>query len=496
MLALTVLWGIMAWFYRTADVLPLPPGHIHGWRQSDCASLTRNFYEENLPLWEPRVHYAKEDLSGKAAGELPVLNYVTAKLMKITGFSWSTQRAVVLFFTWVAMMALFLWLRAEFNTNLLAALLPLLLFTSPIFVYYGCNYLPDVPAAACALCGLAADAYARKTDKRRYAVLAALFLALAALMKISAGAVWVALLAVLALRFWPLSGFRAAFKKWGPVLLLHALLLACTAAWYRYAHAYDYGRGSMIFLTKIRPYWETNPDDIAIVNKQIFEGWLPAYFNVWVWYVAAFAFLANFWLTRKNKALFVLNLLVPAAFFGFLLLMYQQLHYHDYIMVAPILAPVLVIGIFAGSLWQLIPWRVVKGAVWLLLAYFVVFNAYHARDEVVRRYFVETYDFVNYDLIDLRPKLREMGIPRTDLMIVVPDYAPNNSLVLVDQYGFSNFMGFNSSVESIEHYIGLGTKWLTVTDTTYLRESEFLHPFTVDTVLVYNEIHVFELPKR
>lgn len=497
MVALTVLWALMAWFYRSADVLPLPPGHIHGWRQSDCASLTRNFYEENLPIWQPRVHFAKDDGSGKAVGEFPILNYGTAKLMKITGFSWSAQRAVVLFFTWLALMGLFLWLRTEFgNRNgVLICILPLLIFTSPIFVYYGCNYLPDVPSAALALCALAADAGFRRTEKRRYAVWAALLIALAVLVKISAGVVWVALLALLALRFWPLSSLRMAIKKWGGLLALHVALAVCVWGWYHYAHQYDFGRKPMIFLTHIRPYWETNPNEFAIVNKQIFEVWLPDYFHLSVWYTAALAFLANLWLTRKNKALFALNVLVPFGFFAFLVLMYKQLYFHDYYLVIPILAPVMVIGIFVVSVWNVLESRILKGVLWAAVAGLLGFNAAHAQETIIRRYFETEYGFVNYDLLELQPKLRQMGIPRTDLMIIVPDASPNNSLLLADQYGYSNFMETNGSEADVERHVHMGAKWLAVTDTTYLH-NDFLRPFTTDTVTVYNEIHVFKLSAR
>ena len=492
---LSSVWAFMAWFYRSADVLSHPPGHIHAWRQSDCASLTRNFYEEDLPIWEPRVHYAKEDGSGKAAGEFPVLNYFTAKVMKITGYSWSAQRGILLAFSWLAMIGLFLWLRKEFAQSMLAWLLPLLLFTSPIFAYYACNYLPDVPSAALALCGLAADAYFRKDKKIGYGILAAFLLCLATLMKISSGVFWVAVLCLLLLQFWPFSGFRAAWRKNWPLLAVHMGLFLLTAGWYRYANHYDMDRSPMIFLTEMRPYWEVNAADVKVINHEIFDRWLNDYFELHVWYAAGIAFVLNFWLTRKNKFLFWLNIAVPLGFFAFLMLMYKQLYFHDYYLVIPIVTPVVVIGICVASLWENATSRLPQFLLFVGLAWFIADNAQHTRKVLVNRYFELQYnDFPSYDLLTLQPMLREKGVDRTELMTVLPDVSPNNSLVLVDQYGYTNFVGTNGSEEDIQRHIDMGVRWLTVTDTAYLR-NDFLRPFTGDTFMVYNQIHVFRLKR-
>lgn len=492
---LTVLWALMAWFYRSADVLPLPPGHIHGWRQADCASLTRNFYEENLPVWEPRVHYAKEDGSGKAVGEFPVLNYATAKIMKVTGFSWTAQRAVVLFCCWLAVTGLFLWLGEEFGAAWPALWISLLLFTSPIFVYYGCSYLPDVPSAALALWALWADARFRRTGNRTYGISSALLVCTAVLVKVSSGVVWVTLLCMLASRWFFAPDRKKAALKNLPVYLVHGVSAILVWQWYAYAHRYDFARKPMIFLTHIRPYWETHPDEFSIINRQIFDVWLPDYFHISVWITAAAAFLANLYLTRKNRDLFLLNLLVPLGFFAFLVLMYKQLYWHDYYLVIPVLAPVLVIGICVCSLWRLWPHKGARVAVGLFVLGLSVFNMRHAGETVVRRYFGTEYRFADYDLEELRPILRQKGVPRTDLMIVVPDISPNNSLVLADQYGYSNFMGTNDSIQDVERHIRLGAKWLTVTDTAYLHK-DFLKPFTHDTFTVYKGIHVFQLKEQ
>jgi len=490
--ALTVVWVAMALAYYSWEVLPLPPGHIHGWRQSDCVSLTRNFYEDDLPVWAPRVHYAKEDLSGRAVGEFPIVNYITAKLMKITGYSWTTQRAVVLFFGWLAILGMFLWLREEFAAELFAFLASLVLFTSPIFVYYSCNYLPDVPSVAFAAWALWADARYRRTDKLPWGLLAAALVCMSVLVKISGGVIWVALLFMLLLRFFSKEKFAEVLRKSWPMYVAHALVGLILAGWYMYAHDYDYGHKPMIFLTHIRPYWETNPAEFAIINSQIFDYWAPHYFHALVWWVAGFAFVLNFWLTWKNRYLFWLNLLVPLGFFAFLVLMYKQLYFHDYYLVVPMMGPAMVIGIFVGALWTRFPHKIFRGALLFLLLAFVGRNALFARAMMRFRYFDTTYNYVNYDLEKVQVKLREKGIPRTDLMIVLPDNSPNNTLVLVDQYGFTGFQGENETGESLRRYVDKGVKWLTITDTAYLHK-EHLKPFTRDTFLRYNDIHVFQL---
>src|SRR5687767_1524100 len=60
------------------------PGSIHQWRQTDCLSITKNYYEEGMNFFSPRIHYQGVE-GGKAVSECPILNYSVACLWKIFG---------------------------------------------------------------------------------------------------------------------------------------------------------------------------------------------------------------------------------------------------------------------------------------------------------------------------------------------------------------------------------------------------------------------------
>lgn len=70
---------IVYWLFNYQQILFLSPQSYHTWRQTDCLSMTLNYFNFNLPLLEPELHHFY-GIGGKNVGEFPILYYLAAQL--------------------------------------------------------------------------------------------------------------------------------------------------------------------------------------------------------------------------------------------------------------------------------------------------------------------------------------------------------------------------------------------------------------------------------
>src|SRR4051812_40000420 len=83
-LILLAILAALFFLYAYNKTLFYRPSSIHQWRQTDCLSITKNYYEEGLNFFQPKIHFQGVK-DGKAVSEFPVLNYTVAQLWKIFG---------------------------------------------------------------------------------------------------------------------------------------------------------------------------------------------------------------------------------------------------------------------------------------------------------------------------------------------------------------------------------------------------------------------------
>jgi hypothetical protein len=73
--------------FRYYHLLNSPPQSTHLWRQSDCASLALNYYQDGMHFFKPEIHnlHADGGTTGYATSENPYLYYLVASFYKIFG---------------------------------------------------------------------------------------------------------------------------------------------------------------------------------------------------------------------------------------------------------------------------------------------------------------------------------------------------------------------------------------------------------------------------
>jgi len=220
--------------------ITMPPSGAHLWRQTEGLSIARNYAQEDMNFFLPRIH-SRGNLTGIAGLEFPLMNYLTALSFKLVGYNDITPRLVALLFSSIAVIFCFLFFAEIMERKSSGALAALLLIVSPIFGYYSFLLLPDVPALAVLFLGLFLLEKTQTNPKFIYSAFIAL--TLAALIKISS----LIYLPYVCFRLWKNKQIRMV-----PILAA-TLALLTVGAWYYYARYLSHAYGNYEFVLSAKP---------------------------------------------------------------------------------------------------------------------------------------------------------------------------------------------------------------------------------------------------
>ena len=117
--------------YNYPAILQKKNGSIHQWRQSDCLSITQNYYKENLPFHTPKIHHMSDETGKRGvASEFPILYYVVGNIWKIMGQQEWIFRLVNVIIAFIGMFYLFKLFSEIFSLIIPSLFLSFFLFTS------------------------------------------------------------------------------------------------------------------------------------------------------------------------------------------------------------------------------------------------------------------------------------------------------------------------------------------------------------------------------
>src|SRR6266536_1704752 len=122
------------------------------WRQSDVATIARNFSEGGFRFAYPQIDWAG-DATGYVGTEFPILPFVAAICYKLAGIhEWIGRSQAVIFFA-VSLPCFFLLVREMFGST--AAVWATFLYDfAPLNIFAGRSFMPDVPSLSLAIIGL------------------------------------------------------------------------------------------------------------------------------------------------------------------------------------------------------------------------------------------------------------------------------------------------------------------------------------------------------
>ncbi len=308
---------LFAVIYTYPSVFLKRPQSVHHWRQSDCASLALNYYQDGMRFFQPQTHNLTSGgatSSYSAPSEIPIAYYSVAILYKIFGYHDYIFR---LFNTMIFFLGLFYLFKScllLFKDFFWAAATSLLFFTSPVLVFYGNNFLSDTPAFAFALIAwyFFFRFYQDKQPKDIY--ISMLFFLFAGANKVSALISLVAITALFAaelLRLFTLRSEAKVFPKPLQFVLPVLLVFGIIASWVFYAKGFNLEHNSVYFSTRIIPLWDLDSSQIQAVISNVKGLWLNQYFHRYTLIFIAAALLFSIVFAKKaNRFVFLTTLVL------------------------------------------------------------------------------------------------------------------------------------------------------------------------------------------
>ena len=507
-----LLFILVSFLYKLQISIKHPPSSIHQWRQADALSITKNYFEEGMHFFEPKIHF-QASIEGKAVGEFPIIYYVNAAIWKITGQNYVTVRLLNLSIVFLGLFFLFKLCDRFLNNLFYSLFIPLLIFSSPLFGYYSNNFLINLPAVCILFIGWFYLYKYKQENERKSILIASILFSLSVLLRptMMMGIVPIYLIVFLEMTG-VLKGNDLVKKKLNLFFLLLPIL--CLIGWILFSKDYNLKNGSIYFLLTIKPIWDT-PNKIEIW-KSFTEIVLPEFYHLGFLLLFFLMFLyIIFNIKKSNKYLIIILITLLIELIFFVLLWFQNLNVHDYYLLDfYLIIPVLFLTFFR-LLQNINPSvlnsKIVKTVLFIILVFSFCFGIaktrikYFGNNTFVSRNFLSErehsyWEWLKWDYETriessetVTPYLRKIGLKRTDLVLSIPDGSPNITLYFMDQKGYTLLYNDNKTKkEVIENAIANKVKYLIITDKVLAKDSS-ISDYTKNKIGEYKNVSVFKL---
>ncbi len=500
--------------YNYIHIFQLGPRSLHIWRQSDCLSITLNYYQHGMNFFEPEIHnlIADDNTSGKTIGEFPLLYYSVAGLWKLFGVHEWIFRFVGLLFVFWGLFSLFKTTNCFLKDTFWALWIPLILFTSPVFADYGVSFLTNVPAFSLVLVAFRYVQLYYEKNKISLLYFAMLFFALAGLLKTSSLISFFFLVVVFfGERIpWFNKGKVYLFKR-ATVLIPMFLVLFLVFAWYYYAEWFNGIHNGHYTFNHLWPIWELSKEKIHEYFVTIGKLTVHLVFNVYTLVLFLIMFLTILITPRKNIGFFYFgSIILLGGSLLYSLFWFQALNFHDYyyidLLFLLIFIPFSFLVFLKNNYEKFLHSIVVK----VIFAVILIFNVYYTSEMLELRYFPKegkAYSVIpaepillfrwidgnfsrKYKALDeIKPYFEKIGIKQDDRVISVPDGSFNVTLYLMNQAGWTEY-GMDKA--NLQRYIARGAKYLVINDTT-ITDQDYLKPYLSNKIGTYKNVEIFKL---
>ena len=454
-------------FYNYPSMLHCVPQGAHVWRQSDCMAMTQNYQQFNLPFLQPAT-YNLQSVNGNVAGEFPVFYFIAAQFKNAAFTLRLIHTIVFLSGIFAAYFIAFYFLQRRF----LAIVCSLLLFTSPLLVFYGNNFLSDVPALSFAFIGWAIFLNAYKKENSFWILIAFLCFAFAGLLKASE-----------IINFAIVFIFIIKTKTTKLKVFLPLVFCLLPLIWYFYAKQYNQQNHDHYYFLSVFPIWKLSLHDIGLGIWRMIVSYGKNYF--W-WPTSVLLILSCYFLFRHRKKLDAeLRIVIVTSFIMiliYIILFYQKMIAHEYYY-----APFFIFFLF--------------GIIGILRTY----NFFHAENVFTHAplflllipNIIFCKSFVNEKLSyysnnpclstnEMQIFLEKNGVTKDKIIISLPDFSPNQSLFQLKRKGYTQFNDYIYMLQNKKaDYMLLGLD-------CYIH-AEKLKPYQTDSLGNFNGFILYRL---
>lgn len=469
------------------------PHSVHVWRQCNTLAVARNFYEEDMNLFNTRVDN-RGNSPGITGSHFPFYEYILAVFYKVFGEKFWIHRVFSLItFIWGGLGLMLL--INEISKNRSAGKIGIIgwLFSPELF-YHEISALPDILALSLSVWGFYYFVrWTKQLIENRdsinhfYYLLAVLTTVLAGLTKLQ----YLAIGFPIAIFFF-MQYTRMRLNIWILVSIYGLLSVLIPLYWYYRATQLIKSSGLSDFGIELRP--ETDfLKGVQILTDNIIS-WLPET----ILNFASFSLLiiGLFYFFRKKH--FTNPWLIPFLAYAVILLFYhlielRQMEHHGYYMM-PYYILLLAIVSYGGT-------QLLNENRFAILFVLIVLQPIFASFRIFpSRWLKENKGVPDYFFDEKKRNILVTAAPPKDLAIVGPDESNCIMFYFLHKKGFgftnaSDLLSRNSSgTPLIEDYITKGAKYLYIKDEEKNQIGQF-YSYTEKELMHMDDLYVLKLKK-
>ena len=378
-----------------------------------------------------------------------------------------------------------------------------LVFSSPVLVYYGNNFLPNTVALSFSFIAWYYFYRYSKDKSTKTFLISMVFFGIAASMKITelTGPIIIVML-FLAERFRIVDLSLNLKHRTGIKIASMLTVFLIAAGWILYAKYYNNLHDSWQFATYTVPIWGIGMEDIRMVLRNMRVLWFKDYFFPPTFYfMVACLLIMLFSKKRSERLISFVSIIYVVALIAFTLLWFHNLGDHDYFYIGFYVLPAfLFINFFyllKGFHFEKLYTRVIQG-VFITVA---LINVYYAQGRHTLRYhsWANDYDQVA-TMYNINPWLKENGITREDTMIFYPSryirplYLMNLKGWTIDNHGLVVPRIEKRDSTLMKTFVEKGAEYFMTNDLKSALAYKPFEPYMKDLFGKYNDIYVFRVP--
>ena len=430
-------------FYNYIGVykfIDLRPVSIHSSAQCQRASIALNYYKNDMEFFKPRVQKFSNG-TGVTGVEFPIIYYAGAVMYKIFGFNETYTKSISLIIITIGFVFFYLLMLQFISNSLIALSLVASGGISPVLMYYSPSIMPDAPSLGLILMAWYFFFQYLELSKKYQLNLFIVLGTLAALIKvvsIISFFIIICLIVLDRLKFFKKQDKVYLFKEYVQITWRIALGFVMVATWYVYANwlATAYGNPSF----SLSPVMVEDLETLNKVGEYVKNVWLFQYYSseTYTFLLATILFIL-ITIKHVNRLLLSITVLYILGSLVFVFLFLNQFMNHDYYIISILPCVFFLLLTFAVTLNKL-----AFRYSYLVLFVFGIIIFFNLKECVIKaeenyyfryvnRAYLDGMDYMPYG--DLEPRLRALGIKRTDKVISGFDDSYCSSLYLMDQLG-------------------------------------------------------------
>jgi 4-amino-4-deoxy-L-arabinose transferase-like glycosyltransferase len=494
--------------YNYPKTLLKPPQSVHNWRQCDGLSLALSYHQEGMHFFKPQTHmlYSDGSTTGNSApSEAPLFYYFIALLYHLFGYHEYFFRAVNLLIFLTGLYFLYRFADKILPNSIFPVLLVVLIFSSPVLIYYGNNFLPNTSALAVTFIAWYFFYKYYENSKTGTFITAMMFFALAGLMKVTELISVIIILGMfLAEKFRIISFNIIKGKHFAIKIIAFVFVFLLCGSWIMYARYYNNLHASGQFMTYTVPIWDLSRTDIRITLEKIQNIWYKEYFYPPTLYFLLGALLLTIIMHKyTHRILTFSSVCLVLGWAVYSLLFFGTLGDHDYFYITFYILPALVFMNLFYLLKHLPMRKTLLRTIQVFLILFICLNVIYGSKRHTMRYEGWMNDYKqNLSLYQISPWLRQNGITLRDSVIFYPcNYIRPLYLMNLKGWVIRNLPDADTEVMksdslAIKTMCENGARYLITNRLETALNYKPLEPYLKDLKVQFQDIYVFRIPSE